>query len=101
MSQANTTSKPETAEGTVDVPKRAKLFKNGRSQAVRLPKEFRFEGTEVEVRRDDATGDVVLSATRSQPTKTWDQWFNLFDSLDIPKDLFEREVHEATERDIF
>ena len=38
---------------------RAKLFMNGRSQAVRLPKEFRFEGAEVEVRRD---GDsVVLS----------------------------------------
>ena len=28
---------------------RAKLFRNGRSQAVRLPAEFRFEGTEVEV----------------------------------------------------
>jgi antitoxin VapB len=31
--------------------KRAKLFKNGASQAVRLPKEFRFEGTEVRIRR--------------------------------------------------
>lgn len=31
--------------------KRAKLFKNGQSQAVRLPKEFRFVGTEVIVRR--------------------------------------------------
>ena len=31
--------------------KRAKLFKNGQSQAVRLPKEFRFEGTEVYIRR--------------------------------------------------
>jgi antitoxin VapB len=29
----------------------AKLFKNGRSQAVRLPAEFRFEGTEVEIER--------------------------------------------------
>ena len=29
----------------------AKLFKNGRSQAVRLPKEFRFEGEEVYVKR--------------------------------------------------
>jgi antitoxin VapB len=29
----------------------AKLFKSGRSQAVRLPKEFRFEGTEVRIRR--------------------------------------------------
>ena len=39
-------SPPEPAEKT------AKLFKNGRSQAVRLPKEFRFEGTEVVIRRD-------------------------------------------------
>jgi antitoxin VapB len=31
--------------------KLAKLFKNGRSQAVRLPKQFRFEGTEVRIRR--------------------------------------------------
>ena len=30
---------------------KAKLFWNGRSQAVRLPKEFRFEGDEVRIRR--------------------------------------------------
>ena len=30
----------------------AKLFKNGRSQAVRLPKAFRFEGSEVRIRRE-------------------------------------------------
>ena len=36
---------------------RAKLFKNGRSQAVRLPKEFRFPGDEVTLRRD---GDAVI-----------------------------------------
>ncbi len=39
----------------------AKLFKNGRSQAVRLPAAFRFEGSEVLIRRDEATGDVILS----------------------------------------
>lgn len=39
----------------------AKLFKNGASQAVRLPAEFRFEGEEIYVSRDDTTGDVVLS----------------------------------------
>jgi len=38
----------------------AKLFTHGRSQAVRLPKEFRFEGSEVYVRR--VGNDVVLSA---------------------------------------
>lgn len=30
----------------------AKLFKNGRSQAVRLPKQFRFEGEEVKIRKE-------------------------------------------------
>jgi antitoxin VapB len=35
----------------------ARLFKNGRSQAVRLPKEFRFPGEEVLVRRE---GDAVI-----------------------------------------
>lgn len=38
----------------------AKLFIHGGSQAVRLPKEFRFPGTEVHVRR--VGGEVVLSA---------------------------------------
>lgn len=35
----------------------AKLFWNGRSQAVRLPKEFRFPGTEVQIRRE---GEAVI-----------------------------------------
>ncbi|MDQ6684563.1 MAG: AbrB/MazE/SpoVT family DNA-binding domain-containing protein [Pseudomonadota bacterium] len=38
----------------------AKLFTHGGSQAVRLPKEFRFQGREVHVRR--IGNDVVLSA---------------------------------------
>ena len=40
---------------------RAKQFRNGRSQAVRLPAEFRFEGTEVKVHRDLESGAVVLT----------------------------------------
>ena len=43
---------------------RAKLFRNGRSQAVRLPAEFRFEGSEVEVLRDPESGAVVLTPVR-------------------------------------
>ncbi len=35
---------------------KAKLFQTGRSQAVRLPKEFRFEGDEVYIRRDPFAG---------------------------------------------
>ena len=46
---------------------RAKLFRNGRSQAVRLPANCRFEGTEVEVERDPLTGVVSLRPLRSTP----------------------------------
>lgn len=61
----------------------AKLFFTGRSQAVRLPKEYRFEGTEVFIRRDPATGDVILS-TRPQ---TWDGLFALYESTAVPPDF--------------
>jgi antitoxin VapB len=43
---------------------RAKLFMHGRSQAVRLPKEFRFEGNEVEVHRQ---GDSVVLTPVARP----------------------------------
>ncbi|WP_293855165.1 AbrB/MazE/SpoVT family DNA-binding domain-containing protein [uncultured Alsobacter sp.] len=46
-------------------PATAKLFMHGRSQAVRLPKEFRFEGTEVFVWRDG--GRVVLEPMQKPP----------------------------------
>lgn len=43
----------------------AKIFRNGRSQAVRLPAAFRFSTREVFIRRDSATGDVILSSRPS------------------------------------
>ena len=46
---------------------RAKLFRNGCSQAVRLPASCRFEGTEVEVQRDEHSGVVTLTPIRSTP----------------------------------
>jgi hypothetical protein len=49
----------------IQMPSTAKLFTTGRSQAVRLPKEFRFQGTEVFIRRNPATGEVVLSPNPS------------------------------------
>ncbi len=39
----------------------AKLFTNGRSQAVRLPVAYRFDTKEVFIRQDAETGDVILS----------------------------------------
>ncbi|MGA2249145.1 antitoxin [Terracidiphilus sp.] len=40
---------------------KAKVFYSGRSQAVRIPAEFRFKGNEVFIRRDPRNGDVILS----------------------------------------
>jgi antitoxin VapB len=62
---------------------KAKLFMTGGSQAVRLPVEFRFEGDEVEIRRDPVTGDVVLS----KPVASWDEYFDWVRTLDLPSDL--------------
>lgn len=47
----------------------AKLFDNGRSQAVRLPKAYRFEGTEVYIKKV-AGGVLLLSKNQS----VWDLW---------------------------
>ncbi len=68
----------------------AKLFTNGRSQAVRLPAAYRFDGKEVYIRRDPTTGDVILS---SRPA-TWDGFFAALEGADIPADFL-----DATERE--
>ena len=65
------------------VPRTAKLFRNGRSQAVRLPSEYRFEGSEVYVRRDPATGDVILS----RRPESWQDFFELMKAIDVPGDF--------------
>jgi antitoxin VapB len=63
----------------------AKLFMHGRSQAVRLPKEFRFEGTEVRVSR---VGDKVilepLARTEAEIAAVWAR----IDALRNGEDLF-------------
>ena len=65
--------------------KTAKLFKNGSSQAVRLPAEFRFEGNEVYVTRDEITADVILS--RRPGAKVWGDFFEMMHSIDVPDDF--------------
>jgi antitoxin VapB len=63
---------------------RAKLFWNGRSQAVRLPRAFRFEGDEVSVRRE---GDaVILEPVRKRdwPPEYWDRLRELTRDFEFP-----------------
>jgi antitoxin VapB len=59
----------------VDAPATAKLFMHGRSQAVRLPKAFRFEGSEVRVSRQ---GDkVILEPLKRKPFDAEAFWARL------------------------
>lgn len=68
----------------------AKLFTNGRSQAVRLPAAYRFDTKEVYIRRDTGTGDVILSR---RPT-TWNDFFMALKQAEVPDDFL-----DETERD--
>ena len=61
----------------------AKLFTNGRSQAVRLPAAYRFDTKEVFIRQDAETGDVILS----RKPATWDGFFAALKNADIPADF--------------
>jgi antitoxin VapB len=61
----------------------ARLFRNGRSQAVRLPADYRFQGSQVYVRRDPATGDVILS----RRPESWQDFFELMKTIDVPEDF--------------
>ena len=61
----------------------AKLFVTGRSQAVRLPREYRFEGDAVFIRRDPVTGDVVLS----HRPDSWEGFLSLCKTTAVPADF--------------
>ena len=70
----------------------AKIFVNGRSQAVRLPKEYRFDGSDVFIKKID---DVVMLIPREKVWKTFRNSFSKF-SDDL---LLERENELPQERD--
>lgn len=76
----------------------AKLFKSGSSQAVRLPREFRFKGSEVFIHKDPLSGNVVLSPKHG----TWDAFFAALESTDVPSDFLTQEDRglHSIERDL-
>ena len=73
----------------------AKLFQNGRSQAVRLPREFRFEGDRVRIRR---VGQGVLLEPIIQDTQ---EWFRKLDELNSEPFPPRDKQPPAQERKIF
>ena len=74
----------------------AKIFTTGRSQAVRLPLEFRFDVSEVFIRHDPSTGDVVLSRKPND-------WQSLLDAvaLTAAEDLLIERSQTGARRDPF
>ncbi|MEY2412728.1 MAG: antitoxin VapB [Acidobacteriaceae bacterium] len=80
------------------MPRKAKIFVNGRSQAVRLPAEYRFEGSEVYVRRDESTGDIILS----KRPESWLDFFELMKQVDVPDDFMkDRKDGPPQKRELF
>ena len=71
----------------------AKLFENGRSQAVRLPKECRFQADEVTVNR---IGDIVMLIPKDK------KWQGLLESVALFSDDYmeERTQGKAEERNL-
>jgi antitoxin VapB len=65
----------------------AKIFMNGRSQAIRLPATFRFQEKEVFIRQDVVTGDLILS----RKPENWDGFFLALKDADIPTDFLSPE----------
>ena len=69
----------------------AKLFANGRSQAVRLPAAFRFDTPEVFIRQDPATGDVILS----RRPEDWQGFLTAALAAQVPDDFLGNEERQA------
>lgn len=70
----------------------AKLFKNGRNQAVRLPVEFEFDTDKVYIRRDE-NGNVILSKQPAKPDN-WDHLLHVINKTRVPADFLSIHEHQ-------
>lgn len=73
----------------------AKLFRNGRRQAVRLPRAFQFEGQEVVVKRV-GNGVLLLPSTPEGQREFWKRWYQELPEMETP---IERDQPAVRERD--
>jgi len=74
--------------------KTAKLFDNGNSQAVRLPKSFRFHGKEVYIKK---IGGGVLLLPKDQPV--WEVWMQNLTKYDEPLMIDRNQPESQQERE--
>jgi antitoxin VapB len=70
-------------KNTVAHVDKARVFMSGRSQAVRIPAEYRFTTDEVFIRRDPQSGDLILS----QSPGGWEEIYASLDKAGFPDDF--------------
>jgi antitoxin VapB len=64
---------------------KATLFQNGGSQAVRIPKAFRFEGTEVYIKK--VPEGILLIPKEKHATLMWQEWAESLAEFDEPLEI--------------
>ena len=78
---------------------KARVFRNGRSQAVRIPASYRFATDEVYIHRDPETGVISLS---EKPFRSrMEEIFKLFDEAGASDFVLERDLSLPPDRDLF
>jgi len=73
---------------------KAKVFMNGRSQAIRLPKEFRVSGDEVYIKKEK--GKLIIF---EKPQKTWDELIRdmpAFPDFDVNRKAVSKKPREVS-----
>lgn len=74
----------------------AKVFQNGRSQAIRIPKEFRVDTTEVYIEK---VGETLIIKPKRQ--NRWDNFFLLLDEVDTSDFLLDRVQPPLDNKELF
>lgn len=75
---------------------KAKVFQNGRSQAIRIPKEFRVDTDEVYIEK---VGDILVIKPKS--VDKWDKFFDTLEDIETNGFLEDRDQPAIQERELF
>lgn len=78
---------------------KARVFRNGRSQAVRIPAEYRFKSDEVYIRHNPTTGELTLSEHPLKPSL--EEIFAELDAAGAADLVIERDLSPSPERPLF
>lgn len=78
---------------------KARVFRNGRSQAVRIPAQYRFKSDEVYIRHNPVTGELTLSERPPRPSL--EEIFAELDAAGAANFVIERDLSLPPDRKLF